>query len=378
MKRTAGILSMTLGASIAFGAAGGHAQKVLVLGCSLPLSGPEVGFGKPIREGIELAVDQFNASKQLPGATFKLDCKDSQDQPQQTVNIAQSFIDDPQVIAALSDFSSTSTLASASTYGNAKMVDITPTASSPAITKANPYMFRSSETIQNYIEPLANFSVKTLGKKRITIIHVQSDWGEDVAKTFTKQAEADGAKIVADDAYNPGTTDFRSELTKLRRIRPDEIFLAMLEQDAAVFMKQSQQFGMGNITAVDSGVGLTARSLGLAGTAFNGLWSDRLYNPNSKLPEVQNFIKAFQAKYGKAPDEWSADGYDGAMLLMLAAKRAWPNVTRETEHEQVIKTGTYIGANGPLMIDPKTHDLSRNGMTIVLVENGQINYTPKY
>lgn len=378
MKQGALILSIAVGAALALGAPEARAQKVLVLGCSLPLSGPEVGFGRPIREGMELAVDQFNASKQIPGAVFRLDCKDSQDQPQQTVNIAQGFVDDPTVIAALSDFSTTSTMASASTYGAAKLVDMTPTASSTMITEANPYMFRSSETIPNYINPLADFSVKTLGKKRIAIIHVQTDWGQGVAKTFAARVKANGGTIVADDAYNPGATDFRSELTKLRRIRPDEIFLAMLEQDAALFMKQRQEFGMGSITVVDSGVGLTARSLALAGSAFDGLWSDRLYNPNSKLPEVQAFIKAFEAKYGKAPDEWSADGYDGAMVLMLAAKRAWPNVTRATEEVQVIATGTYIGANGPLTIDPKTHELSRSGMTIVRVENGQINYSPKY
>lgn len=378
MKNVTWLASLALGAAITLGAASAQAEKVLVLGCSLPLSGPEVGFGQPIRQGMELAVDQFNASKQLPGATIKLDCKDSQDQPQQTVNIAQGFVDDPQVIAALSDFSTTATMAAASTYGNAKLVDMTPTASSLEITQANPYMFRSSETIPDYIEPLADFSAKTLGKKKIAIVHVQTDWGQNVAKNFSARMAADGGKIVADDAYNPGTTDFRSELTKLRRLGPDEIFLAMLEQDAVVFMEQRHEFGMDAITVVDSGVGLTARSLGLAGAAFNGLWADRLYNPHSTLPQVQDFIKAFTAKYGKAPDEWSADGYDGAMVLMLAAKRAGPNVTRETEHEQVINTGTYIGADGPLTIDPKTHELSRSGMTIVRVENGHIDYAPKY
>lgn len=378
MKLSPGFAALALGAALAAMAPSAHAQKALVIGCSLPLSGREVGFGQPIREGMELAVDRFNASGQLAGATFKLDCKDSQDQAQQTVSIAQGFVDDPGVIAALSDFSTTSTMASASTYGTAKLVDVTPTASSTAITQANPYMFRASETIPSYIIPLADFSTKTLGKKQIAIIHVQSDWGEAVAKTFAAQAKVNGATIVADDAYNPGVTDFRAELTKLRRLHPQEIFMAMLEQDAALFMKQRQEFGLGDITAVDSGVGLTGRSLGLAGSAFNGLWADRLYNPYSKRPEVQAFIKAFQAKYGKAPDEWSADGYDAAMLVMLAAKRAWPDVTRASIEEQMIKTGTYVGANGPLTVDPTTHEISRSGMTIVRVENGQINYDPKY
>jgi branched-chain amino acid transport system substrate-binding protein len=353
------------------------AAQTFVIGCSLPLSGPEVGFGVPVRQGMQLAVDEFNASNALPGAKFVLDCLDSQDQAQQSVNIAERFVDNPQVIAALSDFSTTSTMAAANTFGAGKLADVSPTASGMAITELNPWMFRSSETIPNYIIPLADLTVKTLGKKRVAVIHVQTDWGETVAETFTKQAAADGGSVIATVSYNPGTTDFRSELTRLRRLRPDAIFLAMLEQDAATFMRQRQEFGMGNITVVDSGVGLTERSLGLAGSAFNGLWADRLFNPQSRLPEVQKFISAFKAKYHTAPDEWGADGYDAAMLVVLAAKRAWPNVTRQTIRDQIAATGTYVGANGPLSIDPKTRALSRTGMNIVRVENGEIVYDVK-
>lgn len=378
MNRLVALLPLALGASVALAVPQARAEKVFVIGCSLPLSGPEVGFGTPVRQGMQLAVDEFNASKQLPDASFRLDCKDSQDQAQQTVTIAQGFVDDPQVIAALSDFSTTATMAAAGTYTAGRLVQMTPTASSPQITQASPWMFRSSETIANYVEPLADFTTGTLNKKTIAIMQVQTDWGQAVAKTFTARAGKNGGEIVATETYNPGVTDFRAELTRLRRLRPDAIFLAMLEQDAATFMKQRRQFGMGDITVVDSGVGLTQRSLALAGAAFDGLWSDRLFNPESTLPEVRKFIAAFEAKYGAMPDQWSGDGYDGAMLVMLAAKRAWPNVTRQSVRDGLADTGTYVGANGQLSIDPGTRDLSRSGMTIVRVENGAINYSPKY
>jgi branched-chain amino acid transport system substrate-binding protein len=379
MRRTylAFAFSAALTGALALASPAAHAQKTFVIGCSLPLSGPEVGFGAPVQKGMQLAVEQFNASKQLPGATFRLDCKDSQDQAQQTVNIAQGFVDDPQVIAALSDFSSTSTMAAAQTYANGKLVEMTPTASSPQIVALNPWMFRSSETIPDYINPLADFAVKSLGKKKIAIMQVQTDWGQGVAKTFTTRAEAAGGSVVTNEIYNPGTTDFRAELTKLRRLAPDVIFLAMLEQDAATFMKQRQQFGLGSIPVVDSGVGLTARSLGLAGSAFDGMWSNRLFNPASKLPEAQSFITTYKAKFGNDPDQWDAYGFDAAMLVMQAAKRAWPDVTRQSIHDQLAKTGTYTGANGVLSIDPDTRELSRTGIAMVRVENGAVNYDPK-
>ncbi len=372
-------LALTLATLTGAAALPAHAQdKTFVIGCSLPLSGPEVGFGTPVRQGMQLAVDNFNASKQLPGVTFRLDCKDSQDQPQQTVTIAQGFIDDPQVIGVLSDFSTTSTMAAASAYAAAKLVDMTPTASGVQITQANPWMFRSSETIPNYVQPLADFTVKTLGKKKIAVIQIQTDWGQSVGQTYSDRVKADGGEIVTNEIYNPGTSDFRAVLTKLRRLRPDAIFLAMLEQDAAIFMKQRQQLGMGDVTVVDSGVGVTPRSMGLAGSAFDGLWTNRLFNPQSTEPVVQKFIADYKARYGNAPDQWGGYGFDGATLIMQAAKRASPNVTRQAVRDQLAQTGSYHGANGELSIDPATRELSRGNMAIVQVQGGAINYTPKY
>lgn len=374
MNRLAALSPILLGAMLLAVAPAAHAQKVLKIGCSMPLSGPEVGFGVPVRQGMQLAVDNFNASKKLPNVKIVLDCEDSQDQPQQTVSIAQNFVDDPEVVAALSDFSSTATMAAGGTYARGGLLDMTPTASSPAVTKLNSWMFRSSEIIPNYVQPLADFTVKKLGEKTIAIVQVQTDWGQGVAKTFTARAEADGGKIVAAEVYDPGTTDFRAQLTALRFLHPDAIFLAMLEQDAAIFMKERQEFGMNNIPVIDLGVGVTQRSMKLAGNAFDGLWTAKLFNPESKLPQVQAFIAAYKAKYGTMPDEWSADGYDGATLILQAIKRASSDVTRQAVRDQLAQTGGYVGANGELSIDPTTREISRKSMAIVQVKNEAIDY----
>ena len=353
------------------------ADREIVIGCSLPLSGPLVGFGDPIQKGAALAVERFNAAKSFPGVTFRLECSDSKGDAKETVNIAQKLIDDPAVIASISDFTSTATMAAADTYGKGHLVELTPSASHPDLVKMNKWMFRTSETIPTYIEPLADFIVDKLGKKRVAIVQVQTDWGQSVGKTFVEQVKKDGGEIVDDAVYNQGTTDFRAILTRMRREKPDAIFLAMLEEEAATFMKQRKQLGMTDITVVDSGVGLTERSLGLAGDAFDGMWSSRLYNPENPSPVVQAFIKAFTAKYDKAPDIWSAYGYDAADVIMTAAKRAGADVTRAEEQEQLAKFGKAEGANGAFAINPQTRDIERYSLTRVRVENGKIDYAPK-
>jgi branched-chain amino acid transport system substrate-binding protein len=352
-------------------------DKTLAIGCALPLSGRMVGFGEPIEHGMELAVDMFNRSGQLPGAHFVLACSDSQGNPKETVNIAERLIDNKDVFISLSDFTSTATMAAADTYGRAGLVEMTPSASHPDLVKMNKWMFRASETVPTYIDPLADFTAKQLHKKRVAVIQVQTDWGQSVGETFIARLKKDGGEVAGNEVYNEGTSDFRAILTKLRRSKPDAIFLAMLEEEAANFMKQRKQLGLTEIPVIDSGVGVTDRSLQLAGDAFDGMYSSRLFNPERNTPEVHAFVSAFQAKYGKAPDIWSAYGYDAANIAMLAAKRAWPNVTRDAVREQLVKLGRYEGANGALAIDPETRDVIRYGLVPIRVENGKVNYAPK-
>jgi branched-chain amino acid transport system substrate-binding protein len=352
-------------------------DKTLVIGCALPLSGRMVGFGQPIERGMQLAVDSFNASGQLPGAHFVLACNDSQGDPKETVNIAERLIDNHDVFISISDFTSTATMAAADTYARAGLVEMTPSASHPDLVKTNKWTFRSSETVPSYVDPLADFIVEKLHKKRVAVVRVQTDWGKSVGETFIARLKKDGGEVTDDEVYNEGTSDFRAILTKLRRSRPDAIFLGMLEEEAATFMKQRKQLGLTDIPVVDSGVGVTDRSLQLAGDAFDGMYSSRLYDPERDTPEVHAFAAGFQAKYGKAPDIWSAYGYDAANIAMWTAKRAWPEVTRDAIRQQLVKLGRFEGANGALSIDPETREIVRYGLITIRVENGKVNYAPK-
>jgi len=348
-------------------------EKTFVIGCSLPLSGPLVGFGEPMKEGAQFAVDTYNEAKALPEAKFVLQCYDSKADPKETINIAERLADQADVIASISDFSSTATMAAADTYERAGLLQMTPSASHPDLTKMNDWMFRASETVNVYVPPMADFIIDKLGKKKVAVLQVQTDWGLAVADAFTKQLEERGGELVQQSVYKEGTTDFRAIITQLKRAQPEAIYLAMLEEEAANFAKQLKQLGMGDIPVVDSAVGVTPRSVGLAGGAMEGWYLATIFNPNNPDPNVQNFIKGFEAKYNRKADVWSAYGFDAATLIMQAATRAWPDVTRERVRDELANnTKDYKGANGDLSIDPETREVSRQHIFVSQVKDGKI------
>jgi branched-chain amino acid transport system substrate-binding protein len=337
--------------AVTTGAAAAEQQHYLI-GCSLPLSGRMVGFGGPIKAGIELQ------------------CDDSKGDPKETINIAQRLIDNPKVIASISDFTSTATMAAAETYKKGELLQITPSASHPDLTKMNKWMFRASLTTPIYIRPSADFIIDKLKVKRAAVIQVQTDWGQSVGEVFDEQFKKRGGEIVMHEIYNEGHTDFRAIITQIRRLKPDVIFLGMLEEEAPNFMKQMQQFGLTQ-PVVDSSVGITPRSIKLGGPAMNGIYAMTLFNDQSKDPVVQDFAKRFRAKAGgQTPDIWAAYGFDAGTLVMDAAIRAMPNVTRATVRDQLAQTHEFHGANGVVSINPNTREIERSKVTFTQVKDG--------
>jgi branched-chain amino acid transport system substrate-binding protein len=359
---------LLLALSLASGPAMADPQKYTI-GCALPLSGRMVGFGEPIKAGIEVAIESFN-EKNGDKIKFDLQCNDSKGDPKETINIAQRLIDNSSVIASISDFTSTATMAAAETYKKGEMVQITPSASHPDLTKMNPWMFRASLTTPVYIRPTADLIIDKLKLKRVAVVQVQTDWGQSVAKVFNERMKERGGEVVMHEVYNEGQTDFRSILTQIRRLNPDVIFLAMLEEETANFVKQKHQFGMKQ-PIVDSSVGITPRSIKLGGPAMEGIYAMTMFNEASKDPLSVDFAKRYRAKAGdKTPDIWSAYGYDAGTLIMQAAMRAMPKVTRSAVRDELAKTKDYHGANGQMSIDPETREVLRDNVTFTQVKDG--------
>ena len=319
-------------------------------------------------------MQHFNEAHSLPGAEIVLQCNDSRGDAKETVNIAGKLVDNPAVLASVSDFTSTATMAAADTYARGGLLEITPSASHPQLVSLNKWMFRASETVPSYVDPIADFITEKLGKKRVAVIQVQTDWGQSVGDTFAARLKHDGGTVSDTEIYNQGTTDFRSILTKLRRERPEVIFLAMLEEEAATFMRQYKQLGMTDIPVVDSGVGITDRSIQLSQGAMDGIYSLAPVQPGIQGPRRpgihQRLPRQIRPRARHLVRLWlgrrlSADGRHEARL----ARR-----TRAKVRDELAGTGHFNGANGELSIDPDTREVTRYGLTPVRVQGGKLTY----
>lgn len=311
------------------------AGEPIFLGVSGPLTGPNAQYGAQWKQGFDLALDQINGSGGIKGRPLRYIFEDTQSDPKQTVAVAQKFVADKRIVAELGDFSSPASMAASPIYQRAGLLQFGLTNSHPDFTKTGDFIWSNSVS-QAEEQPLnAAFAVKRLGFKRIAILHLNTDWGRTSKDHFAAAAKELGAEIVATEGYLPEEKDFRSTLVRVRDANPNGIFLESYYADAALIARQARQTGLTVPIAAASSI-YSPKFVELGGDAAEGVFTSSRFFPEDPRPEVQAFVSAFKAKYGKEPDAFNSYAYD-TMILFGQVLRETPNLERKTIRDTLAK-----------------------------------------
>ncbi|WP_445489087.1 ABC transporter substrate-binding protein [Niallia sp. 03133] len=335
MKKQLKVLLMasTLAAGILSGCSAGGTNKSsedeIKLGVNLELSGPVASYGQSLENGIDLAIDEINADGGIDGKKIKPIKVDNKSDLTEATNGALKLITQDKVSAIIGAATSGDTVAQAQIANDNKTVLLTPSGTAPNVTvnkngSVNDYVFRTC-----FIDPFqgivaANFAKKELKIKNAAIFaDSASDYAKGLAASFKETFEANGGKIVSEEAYVAKDTDFTSTLTRIKGKKPDFIFIPGYYEEVGLIVKQARDLG---ITApLMGGDGWASPKLvDLAGKdALNNTFITNHYSTVDPDPKIQKFISAFKEKNNdKEPDAFNALGYDAVYLLKDAIQRA--------------------------------------------------------
>jgi branched-chain amino acid transport system substrate-binding protein len=210
---------------------------------------------------------------------------------------------------------------------------ITPTSTNPKVTvgedgKRKDYVFRAC-----FIDPFqgtvgAKFAAESLKAKTAAVMYdVGNDYSKGLADYFKAAFEKDGGKVTAFESYAKDDVDFSALLTKIKQFSPDVLFIPDYYNKVGLIAKQARQLGVKAVFL--GGDGWDSPDMAkIAGDAIYGGYFTNHYSPDDPRPEVQEWVKKYQAKYGQKPDALATLGYDAALLLIQALKNA-PNAKPE-------------------------------------------------
>ncbi|MFA6432224.1 MAG: ABC transporter substrate-binding protein [Candidatus Paceibacterota bacterium] len=210
-----------------------------------PLSGDAAGVGEPVANGVRLAEKEINDAGGIKGRKIQVFYGDGKCDGPTAVSVAQKMISMDGVHFIIGGICSGEVLAAAPILEAAKVLSISPGATSPNVSNAGDYVFRNAPNDADRGVSLADYAAEHF--TRIAAISEQTDYSQSLKKSFVDQLNVKGIQLVADETYNSESTDFRSILLKLKTAKPDVIFLN--PQSPANLIRLAQQARTTGITA---------------------------------------------------------------------------------------------------------------------------------
>lgn len=350
------------------GAASAQDGEPITFGFFGPFTGQFAANGQRFREAAELFVEQTNEDGGIAGRPLEIEFEDDRGDPLQAANIAQRFVSNEDIVAAIGSFTSTASMAAGEIFADAQMPQVSPTSSHPDYTKISQYQFRMPNT-QDIVAGLnADLIMDKLGAESVAIAYFQDDWGIFVGDATSSEVKERGGDVVLLEAMTPQARDFRSMITKIRALQPDAIFLASHYQVSSIFLQQLRQAGL-DIPVGGADSLYNPELITLAGDATDGFITSAYFFPDD--PQKAGFTEAYEEKYGRKPDQWSAFAYDAVAITAEAAKtliEAGEELTRENLRDAIDDLPPYEGVTGTTDF---VNGTPRKPMTLLEVRDGE-------
>ena len=367
---TLSLLVWTIGCNKS-GEAAGPAADTIKVGEFASLTGSEAAFGQSSHKGTLLAIDQINQNGGVLGKKIDLIYEDNQSKQGESATIVKKLISRDNVVAILGEVASGRSLEAARICQENKIPQISPSSTNPKVTETGDYIFRVCFTDPFQGKLLAEFGLKTLNAKRVAMLtDLASAYSVGLADYFKQPFIAGGGTIIAEQKYNSHDKDFKAQLTAIKAENPDAIFVPGYYTEAGLIVLQARQLGIQ--VPMFGGDGWEAEEiLQIAGDSLKNTFYSTHFSPLKDTPGVQNFVKAYQAKFnGETPDAMAALGYDSALVLADAIKRA--GTTESAKLRDAIATTDINGATGRTKIDE--HRDAPKAAVIITVENGKFKF----
>lgn len=333
------------------------------------LTGKEATFGISSHEGTLMAIEEINAAGGVLGKKLELLTEDTQSKPGEPATVVNKLIARDKVVAMLGEVASSRSMEAAPICEQYKVPMISPSSTNPKVTEMGSYIFRVCFTDKFQGEVIAKFATTKLNARKVAIFtDVKSDYSKGLAKYFKDAFVAGGGQIVAELDFNSGDKDFNAQLTAIKAASPDAVCVPGYYTEAALICIQARQLGLK--VPFFGGDGWESEKLTEIGKdAVEGNYFSTHYHEVVATEKSRRFVEAYKKRWkGKAPDALAACGYDSAIVLADAIKRAGTTDGPKVR-DALAATKDFEAVTGKITINEKRD--ATKGAVILQVKGGK-------
>ncbi len=336
------------------------------IGVVISLTGRLAATGELMKHGFDLAIDEIN--KADAGAMrFKFLFEDDMSTTEGAVNAFNKLIHTDSVTAILGPGTSSATQAAFPIAQENRIVALSPTAGASGLTDIGDFVFRIPLTTEVAIAAGVESTHAKLGYQSVATLYDDTDlFSTDQDTVLREVFNANGIEGLAPETFQSGDTDFSSQLTRIKALNPDAIFVSSLPPEKPGILVQARQLGITDPIIISS---LTDVEVEAAGPAAEGAITFLSWLSTDDTPGNQAFVQNYSEMFGEEPNVFATVSYTSVHILAEAMRKA--HSTDSTAIRDALSDirdfDTVLGqfsfrANGDAVYQPK----------VLIVKNGTL------
>lgn len=339
--------------------------KIAVL---VPLTGPVPSFGLSTRNGVQMAIDEWNDMGGVLGRKIAPLVMDSQCTPDPAVRAIHAAIDDG-VRFVIGEVCSKASISIAEIANRVGVLQISPTSTNPGVTvdasgKTRAFVYRACFIDPYQGDAMARFAFNHLNVRSAFVLRdVENAYVDGLADSFARSFSQMGGKVVGEAVYTAADTDFNTILGEVAAARPEVIYLPDYYNIANLVGTQAKEWGIW--APFLGGDGWDSIDLDLK--AVQGGYFTNHFAPEDPRGEVQEFVKKYTDRYQEPPGALAALAYDTANLMLIAIQKTGTDDPRQVA--EMLQRMEFHGVTGVIRFDEQ-HNPQKSVVIMKVREDG--------
>jgi branched-chain amino acid transport system substrate-binding protein len=344
------------------GAAAGKGEQVAKIGYIGFISGSGAAYGEAQKQGLELAKTELNEMNKGK-LKIELIIEDSAGKKESAINAANKLINQDKVVGIIGPTLSGEMFAVGPVANEAETPIFGISNTAEGINDIGKYVFRNSLPESVAIPAAMDAAVKKYAIKKAAFIYAKNDdFSVSGFKTMKATAEKMGLQNLGEETFSNGDVDFAAQLTKIKATNPDALFVSALYKEGSLVVKKAREIGL-NVPVIGGNGFNNPQVVDIAGKTAEGLVVATPFSTDKKDDNLQKFVKNYEAKYGKKPDQFAAQAYDGLYIIAQSLVKTNKAADRNALRDELAKLKDFNGVSGKLSFDEKRNPI---GLPVVV------------
>ncbi len=340
------------------------------------LSGPLAGYGKDIRNGMQLRVGEINEQGGIHGRKITLLVEDAGYDPKRTVLAAQKLVNQDKVFAIVGTFGSAHANAAMPVMFAKNVVSLFPLALSRDMYE--PVHKYKYALISSYFDQMLAVVPKLYrekGAKKACAIYQDDDYGMEVLKGAEAGLKTLNVEVTEKTSFKRGATDFSSQVARMKAAGCDFVVMGTLIRESVGTIAEARKVQFAP-TFVAPSSAYTDIIPKLGGKAMDGFYAatttQHPYLDDASQP-LRFWANKYQTRFNEAPSVFSVYGYTMIDVFARALQKAGPTLSSDS----FVKTMESLNAipgdifGNPPMSFSATNHLASSATRLSQIQDGR-------